>query len=330
MAYDVNGDGLVDLIAGNAHGYGLAWFEHRIEPDGRRRFIKHMIDDSVAQYHDMVLVDIDCDGELELLTGKRYRAHCGNDPGDNDPVGVYYFKINGGAFEKHVIDYGPAGEASGVGIYFWVGDINGDGVPDIVAPGQRGSASCLKRKGIRGMAMAVESGSDFRRRVHGPGGAPFKLCALADLCEWRQFAGPRRKLAVAVAQRYGVPKVPTTRSCLPIARSTRYSQRQPYRTNHICPTFCGRKSRCLRKPTRFSVETGESSRARKRKRRALYGGLSQAVRSPRWNMQRNWPTLVEGVGRVWRMRLVRITMPPGDWGGGQGVIGTDDPIADKA
>ncbi len=138
LAHDVTGNGLMDIIVGHAHSYGLAWYEQVIGADGARRWIRHDIDDTVAQYHDMVLVDIDGDGELELLTGKRYRAHCGNDPGDNDPVGIYYFKMKGGAFEKHVIDYGPAGEASGVGIYFWAGDINGDGVLDIVAPGKEG------------------------------------------------------------------------------------------------------------------------------------------------------------------------------------------------
>ena len=138
LGYDVTGNGLNDLIVGNAHGYGLAWWEHKIGEDGKRIWEKHEIDNTVAQYHDMKLVDIDGDGELELVTGKRYRAHCGNDPGDNDPVGIYYFKINKGEFIKHVIDYGEAGEASGVGIYFWVTDINGDGRLDIVAPGKEG------------------------------------------------------------------------------------------------------------------------------------------------------------------------------------------------
>jgi hypothetical protein len=88
----------------------------------------------------MQLVDIDGDGELELLTGKRYRAHCGNDPGETDdfPVGIYYFKINGGRFEKHIIEHGPVNEAVGCGIYFWVADIHGNGRLDIVAPGKQG------------------------------------------------------------------------------------------------------------------------------------------------------------------------------------------------
>jgi len=138
LGYDITGNGLNDLIVGNAHGYGLAWWEQKIVEDGKRIWVKHEIDSTVAQYHDMKLVDIDGDGELELVTGKRYRAHCGNDPGDNDPVGIYYFKIGRGEFVKHVIDYGEAGEASGVGIYFWVEDINGDGRLDIIAPGKEG------------------------------------------------------------------------------------------------------------------------------------------------------------------------------------------------
>jgi hypothetical protein len=86
----------------------------------------------------MQLVDIDNDGQLELITGKRYRAHQENDPGSLDPIGIYYFKINSGNFVRYTIDYGPAGQTSGAGIYFWVQDIDGNGWKDIVAPGKEG------------------------------------------------------------------------------------------------------------------------------------------------------------------------------------------------
>jgi len=86
----------------------------------------------------MVLADIDGDGEPELITGKRYRAHCGKDPGDNDPVFICYYKIKNGSFERHDIEYGEAGEFSGVGIYFALCDLNGNGKLDIVAPGKEG------------------------------------------------------------------------------------------------------------------------------------------------------------------------------------------------
>ncbi len=44
----------------------------------------------------MMLVDIDNDGKVELVTGKRFRARLEHDPGSLDPIGVYYFKIDGG------------------------------------------------------------------------------------------------------------------------------------------------------------------------------------------------------------------------------------------
>ena len=138
LVHDVNGNGLNDLIEGNAHGYGLAWWEQTRSEDGERGWVRHDIDPHRSQYHDLQLADIDNDGQLDLVTGKRYRAHNGNDPGADDPLGIYCFKINGGEFERVTIDYGPAGQASGVGIYFWVEDLDGNGYKDIIAPGKEG------------------------------------------------------------------------------------------------------------------------------------------------------------------------------------------------
>jgi hypothetical protein len=139
LAHDVTGNGRMDLILGWAHERGLVWYEQVTELYGdETRWKPHEIDAHGSQYHDMMLVDIDNDGELELLTGKRHRAHNGNDVGEDEPVGIYYFKINGGKFEKHIIDYGPSETASGVGIHFAVADLNGNGWLDIVAPGKEG------------------------------------------------------------------------------------------------------------------------------------------------------------------------------------------------
>lgn len=137
LVHDVNGDGLADLIVGEAHNYGLYWMEQ--QRDGEKRsWTKHMIDPDRSQYHDLTLADIDNDKTLELITGKRYRAHNGHDPGANDPVGVYYFEIDGGKFTRITLDYGPADRASGVGIYPWVADVDGNGWKDVVAPGKEG------------------------------------------------------------------------------------------------------------------------------------------------------------------------------------------------
>jgi len=138
LVYDVNGDGLADLIVGQAHDYGLYWLQHKQDDAGRRTWDKHIIDSTRSQYHDMMLADIDNDSQVELITGKRYRAHNGNDPGSADPLGVYYFEINGSKFNRITLDYGPPSKASGVGIYFWVADITGNGFKDILAPGKEG------------------------------------------------------------------------------------------------------------------------------------------------------------------------------------------------
>ncbi len=138
IVYDVNKDGLADLIVGQAHNYGLHWWQQQKNKNKERIWIKHTIDPKSSQYHNLQMADIDNDGELELITGKRYRAHRGNDPGANDPIGLYYFKISNGNFQKNIIDYGSPDKASGCGIYFAITDLNKNGWLDILAPGKEG------------------------------------------------------------------------------------------------------------------------------------------------------------------------------------------------
>ena len=135
---DVNGDGLNDLIVGQAHAYGLSWWQQCRDSSGKRTWIEHPIDPFNSQYHDLHWVDIDGDGKCELLTGKRSRAHNDNDPGAFDDYGTYYFKWTGESFAKQIICYGPARQTKGIGIYSQIIDLNGDGRLDIVAPGKDG------------------------------------------------------------------------------------------------------------------------------------------------------------------------------------------------
>ena len=137
LVADVNGDSVNELIVGNGHGYGLDYYTQKME-GGKRTWTKHPIDPFFSQYHDMMWLDIDGDGECELITGNRYRAHCGHEAGETEVVGLYVFKWNGESFTKQVVDHGKAPHASGTGIHFAVADLDGSGRLDIVAPGKDG------------------------------------------------------------------------------------------------------------------------------------------------------------------------------------------------
>lgn len=138
LVADVNNDGMNDLIVGGGHEYGLDWIEQRRAADGTREWVRHPIDPFNSQYHDLHWADIDGDGQCELVTGKRYRAHCDKDPGATDPYGIYYFKWTGEGFVKQVVIYGDTRETTGCGIHFALADLRGSGRLDIVAPGKDG------------------------------------------------------------------------------------------------------------------------------------------------------------------------------------------------
>jgi hypothetical protein len=136
IGYDVNNDGKMDIIYGHGHSYGLYWLEQQ-GAGADRMWIKHTIDESFSQVHALKLVDLDGDGEPELLAGKRYRGHSGNDPGSYDPLVVYYYKINRktGEFTRYPISVNGTAAA---GTQFITEDLDGDGDIDIATAGKTG------------------------------------------------------------------------------------------------------------------------------------------------------------------------------------------------
>jgi hypothetical protein len=136
-AKDVNGDGHPDLVTSMAHNYGIFWVEHTANGEWKQ----HMIDESWSQPHAMTLIALRGDGKWGLLTGKRYMAHNGHDPGAREPLGVYWYERlpapgkQEPEWVKHVIEYGTR---TGGGIQIPVADIDRDGDLDFVVAGKSG------------------------------------------------------------------------------------------------------------------------------------------------------------------------------------------------
>jgi hypothetical protein len=141
---DVNGDGRNDVITAAGHDYGVYWFEQ----GENGRWTRRTIDAAWSQGHASALVDLNGDGRRDFVTGKRFMGHNGSDPGEKEPLGLYWYEYQPaaagaapgavprpGEWMRHVIDYGGR---VGAGMQIPVVDIDADGDLDIVCPGKSG------------------------------------------------------------------------------------------------------------------------------------------------------------------------------------------------
>ena len=153
FAYDINGDGLPDILTSvEAHGYGLVWFEQKKERDasGEIVFEKHTIIGKtpaenkygikITQMHAIDLVDMDGDGIKDIVTGKRFWAHGSH--GDAEPEAspeLYWFKITRGP--NHTVDFVPhlIDGDSGVGTQVLAAPASNKKYPDVVVGNKKGT-----------------------------------------------------------------------------------------------------------------------------------------------------------------------------------------------
>tara|TARA_R110002073_G_scaffold229127_4_gene389970 strand:+ start:5250 stop:6467 length:1218 start_codon:yes stop_codon:yes gene_type:complete len=144
IVVDLDDDGDNDLIYGNGHNYGLLWKENTgVDENGNIEFTEHEIDRSFSQPHTLAWADLDGDGASELITGKRYYGHNGNDPGGNEMPCLYYYDWNPKekTFTRHTIEEGHVG----CGLQIVTAQLNDDDKTDIAVAGKSGTYLLLAK-----------------------------------------------------------------------------------------------------------------------------------------------------------------------------------------
>jgi hypothetical protein len=138
LIFDVDGDKDNDVVWGRGHEYGLFWLEQTTSVGGEgRSWHRHAIDESWSQAHCLVRADLDGDGTDELISGKRYMAHDGKDPGAKDPLVIrrYQYDPKKKRWRQDTLSQGGR---AGFGLDSKAVDLDKDGDVDLVVAGRSG------------------------------------------------------------------------------------------------------------------------------------------------------------------------------------------------
>lgn len=143
-AYDFNSDGHQDIISASAHAYGIWWHEFTPGKNGVN-IERHLIDSTYSQTHGLAFTDLNSDGKPDFITGKRFFAHQGKDPGGLEPPLLKWYELKhdqkgNPQWVSHLID-----DDSGVGVQVVVEDLNGDNKLDIINANKKGVIYFLQK-----------------------------------------------------------------------------------------------------------------------------------------------------------------------------------------
>lgn len=153
LVYDVDGDGLNDIITSEAaHDFGLTWYQQSRQADAitfeRKPIMGSQTNENkygvlFTELHSLSLADMDGDGLLDIVTGKTYYSHHRQSPLWDAGAVVYWFKLDR---SSHGVDWIPylINSTTGIGRQVVVADINHDGLPDVATGGMLGGNILLQ------------------------------------------------------------------------------------------------------------------------------------------------------------------------------------------
>lgn len=138
--HDLDGDGRLDILAGQPiHHNEVFWFRQPADPHSR--WERYVITDDFEKYHDLLVADVDDDGDVEVVgISQESETLFYYDVPDDPTRGPWPDEL------CHVVDPGTGAEGLGVA------DLDGDGQTELIA-----GTSVYHRPATAGDPWGVES-----------------------------------------------------------------------------------------------------------------------------------------------------------------------------